>query len=154
MYVDPYGLFDLPMLPQPAVNFSAGLGDALLLGTGSYLRDLAGVNGGVNQCSDAYKFGGWTSFAFGVGRLGYAGLAKAGSMFASSGLEASAFREGLKDVFRMGAGKNWRPPDLTKYPTDTALREAAGRTNLGINAYGAGVAAAGAAGANGCGCSQ
>lgn len=48
---------------------------------------------------------------------------------------------------------------MSKYETDAALRAAAGRTHKGVNAYGAGVAAAGvAAGAdNGgdnqeCGC--
>ena len=37
------------------------------------------------------------------------------------------------------------------YPMDAALRAAAGRTNTGMNAYGAGVGAAGAGGAM-CGC--
>jgi hypothetical protein len=83
--------------------------------------------------------------------LAYAGIAKAGSVLAASGAEASAFRQGLKGLFRFGAAKNWRPPDLSKYPTDDALRAAAGRTNPGMNAYGAGVAAAGATGAT-CGC--
>jgi RHS repeat-associated protein len=156
MYVDPNGLFgmaDMPTLPQGVVDFGAGLGDALLLGTGGYLRDLAGVDGGVDPCSDAYKYGGWSSFALGAGRLAYAGIAKGGAMLAASGAEASAFRQGLKGAFRFGAAKNWRPPDLSKYPTDAALRAAAGRTNPGMNAYGAGVAAAGAAGAM-CGCPQ
>ncbi|NBQ68347.1 MAG: hypothetical protein EBU46_05740 [Nitrosomonadaceae bacterium] len=60
MYTDPLGLFsaaDLPSIPQPVVNFSVGLGDALLLGTGGYLRDWAVVDGGVNPCSDAYDYG-------------------------------------------------------------------------------------------------
>lgn len=147
--VDPYGLFgmvDMPTLPQGVVDFSAGLGDALLLGTGGYLRDLADV-GGVDPCSTAYNAGAWTSFGLGAGRLAYAGIAKAGSVLAASGAEASKFRQGLKGLFRFGAAKNWRPPDLSKYPTDDALRAAAGRTNLGMNAYGAGVAATGATGA-------
>jgi YD repeat-containing protein len=86
-----------------------------------------------------------------AGRLAYAGIAKVGSVLAASGAEASAFRQGMKGVFRLGAAKNWRPPDLSRYPTDEALRAAAGRTNPGMNAYGAGVAAAGAVGAM-CGC--
>jgi hypothetical protein len=77
-------------------------------------------------------------------------------MLASSGASASAFRTGLRNVARLGIGTSWRQPNLAKYGTDEALRAAAGRTNPVINAYGAGVAAAGAAGASGangdCGC--
>ncbi len=126
-YIDPYGLFELPVLPQGFVDFSAGLGDALLLGFGSDLRNLAGI-GGVNQCSDAYSAGSWTSFAFGASRLAYAGIAKGYSLTASSGAAASQFREQSRNLFRIGVGKNWRRPDLSKYPTDDALRAAAGRT--------------------------
>ena len=152
MYIDPYGLWRIgDPLPQNVVDFSAGLGDALLLGSGGYLRNLAGVNGGVNQCSSAYSAGGWTSFAFGGARLAYAGLAKGGSILASSGAAASAFRTNLKTLFRGGAGRNWRPPNLAG-KTDAQLRRSAGKTNLGVNAYGAGVAGAGAAGSSGCGC--
>ena len=141
---------DLPTAPQGVVDFGAGLGDALLLGAGSYLRDVAGVDGGVDMCSDAYKYGSRSSFLLGAGRLAYAGVAKAGSVLAASGAEASAFRHALKSKFRLGAAKDWRLPDLSKYPTDDALRAASGRTNLGMNAYGAGVAAAGAVGKSSC----
>lgn len=154
VYVDPMGLFgwaDMPTVPKGAVNFGAGLGDALLLGTGGYLRELTGVYGGVDPCSGAYEAGAWTSFGFGAGRLAYAGISKGGAYFATSGVQASAFRQRLKSAFRFGAAKNWRPPDLSKYPTDAALRDAAGRTNPGMNAYGTGVGGAGAAGAM-CGC--
>lgn len=153
-FVDPYGLFELPSLPQEAVDFSAGLGDALLLGFGDDLRDMAGIDGGIDLCSDAYGYGGWTSSAAGGTRLAYAGIAKGYSVFASSGAAASAFRSQLKNTFRLGAGKNWRLPDLTKYPTDDALRAAAGRTNPYVNAYGAGVAGAGAYGGSRCACSK
>jgi RHS repeat-associated protein len=149
-YADSLGLFTwagMPTVPQGAVDFGAGLGDSLLLGAGGHLRDFAGVNGGVDPHSAAYGAGAWSSFGLGGGRLAYAGIAKVGSLLAASGAEASAFRQGMKALFRFGAAKNWRPPDLTKYPTDAALRAAAGRTNLGINGYGAGVAGAGAAGA-------
>ena len=43
-----------------------------------------------------------------------------------------------------GFGNNWRPPNLNKYKSDNALREAAGRTNFPLNVYGAGVAMQGA----------
>jgi hypothetical protein len=140
-------------LSQGAVNALAGLGDALLFGTGSYLRDASGIDGGVNPCSNAYKYGSYAALAVGAGRLAYAGLAKAGSIFAASGAEASAFREGLKSFFRGGVGRNWRPPNLVG-KTDAELRASAGTTNLGINVYGAGVAAASGTAAAKCGCSK
>ncbi|MCL1142546.1 hypothetical protein [Shewanella gaetbuli] len=61
----------------------------------------------------------------------------------------------MKSMFSFGATKNFRKPNLSKYNSDAALRSAAGRTNKGVNAYGAGVAAAGATGGDGsqsCGC--
>jgi hypothetical protein len=153
---DPYGLWAPPSLPQGVVDFSAGLGDALLLSFGDELRDVTGVSGFVDECATAYGAGAITSFAFGGARVAYAALAKGGSMLASSGVAASAFRTNLRNVFRLGIGTSWRQPNLAKYGTDEALRAAAGRTNPVINAYGAGVAAAGAAGASGangdCGC--
>ena len=153
MYYDPLGLWAFgDPLPQRVVDFSAGFGDALLLGFGDDLRDLAGVDGGVDQCSGAYQAGSWGSFAFGGARIAYAGVVKGYSVVAPSGAAASAFRSRAKTFFRGGAGKNWRPVDVSKYPNDAALRAAAGRSNTGVNAYGAGVAAAGAAGGSGCGC--
>ncbi len=150
--VDPYGLLDLPSLPQGLVDFSAGLGDGLLLGTGPYIRDALDI-GSVNGCSCAYSAGSWVSMAGGVGRMAYAGIAKAGSALASSGAAASAFRSELKSCMSAGLTKDIRKPDLSKYGSDDALRAAAGRTNLGVNAYGAGVAGAGATGGGlGCGC--
>ena len=152
-HIDPLGLWRLgDPLPQGLVNFSAGLGDALLLGSGRYLRGRLGIDGGVEPCSDAYKYGSYTSFALGGARLAYAGLAKAGSILASSGARASAFRDGLKTAFRFGVGRNWRKPNLHG-KADAQLRSSAGRTNPGMNAYGAGIAAAGGYGAAGCGCS-
>jgi RHS repeat-associated protein len=135
----------MPQIPQAAVDASAGFGDALLFGFGQDLRDALDI-GGVNQCSRAYKLGALTSLAVGTGRLAYAGIAKLGAVFASSGLQASAFRATLKNTMRGGIGKTWRIPDLDKYPTDAALRSAAGRTNKYINAWGTGVTAGGAVG--------
>ncbi|WP_290498756.1 DUF1566 domain-containing protein [Alcanivorax sp.] len=147
---DPINLFDLdgnlPSLPQGLVDFSAGLGDGLLLGFGDELRELTDVSGGVDPCSSSYKVGGWTSFAAGGARLAYAGMVKGGSMLASSGAAASEFRNSVKAAFRLGLGKNWRKPNLSKYNSDAALRAASGRSNPAINTYGAGVAAAGADG--------
>jgi hypothetical protein len=143
---------DSPFSPG-AVDAAAGLGDSLLLGTGGFLRDVAGIDGGVDACSDAYKYGSYAALAVGVGRLAYAGLAKAGSILAASGAEASAFREEIKSFFRGGAGRNWRPPNLAG-KTDAELRISAGKTNPWINADGAGMAGAGGKGAAQCGCSK
>lgn len=155
-FYDPYGLWVPPSLPQGVVDFSAGLGDALLLSFGDELRELADVSGGVDECATAYSAGAITSFAFGGARVAYAGLAKGGSILASSGASASAFRAMLRNRFSLTLSRNWRQPNLAKYTTDDALRAAAGRTNPLANAYGAGIAAAGAAGAAGangeCGC--
>ncbi|WP_147455611.1 hypothetical protein [Solilutibacter pythonis] len=67
----------------------------------------------------------------------HTGLAKAVSKVAASGLEASALRSSLRRVF--GDGNSFRPPNLSKYPTDDALRQAASRTNVFGNAWGAGL---------------
>ena len=154
MYADPYGLFsigDLPLLPPGAVNFSAGLGDTLLLGFGDDFRALLGINAGIDPCDDYYRYGSWASFGAGGSRLAYAGIAKGYSLVASSGAAASAFRTQLKSGFRLGLGKNWRSPNLAS-KSDDELRISAGKTNFGVNAYGAGVAIVGAANGSGCGC--
>lgn len=151
VFYDPYGLWVPPSLPQGLVDFGAGLGDALLWGFGDDLRQLTNVSGGIDVCSGAYSAGAWTSFGFGGSRLAYAGLAKAGARLAPTSAAASAFREKLKRPFRLFLGKNWRPPNLAG-KTDEQLRRSAGKTNPFVNAYGAGVAGAGAAGALGCVC--
>jgi RHS repeat-associated protein len=154
-YGDPINLIDadgrLPSLPQGFVDFSAGLGDALLLGFGDDLRDALGIGGGVDPCSGAYKTGAAASFAVGASRLAYAAIAKGYSLAASSGAAASAFRQQLKAPFRLGIGKNWRPPNLAN-KTDAQLRSSAGRTNPGVNAAGLGATVGGASGIIGCGC--
>ncbi|GIX34230.1 MAG: hypothetical protein KatS3mg126_0009 [Lysobacteraceae bacterium] len=130
--------FEPPPLPQWFVDGAAGFGDALLLGAGGYLRDWAGVDGGIDTGSTAYTVGSWSTAALGGGRLAYAGLAKGYSMMAPSGAAASAFRETLKHRFRLGMGSGWRRVNTSRYANDAALRAAAGRTNIYMNAYGAG----------------
>jgi RHS repeat-associated protein len=91
IYTDPYGLFELPLLPQGVVDFSAGMGDTLLFGQGQRLRDALGVDGGVDQCSDAYDNGEWAGIA--------------GSL-------ATGFAGGLRAAGAKGAGKefsHWIP---------------------------------------------
>jgi hypothetical protein len=139
-------------IPSGIVNATAGVGDAASLNITSLIRDAAGINGEVDKCSPAYRAGGWATFALGAGRLAYAGLAKGFSLFAASGAEASAARSTLRQLF--GGGQSLRPPNLTQYPTDAALRAAAGRTNPLANAAGAAAAGSGAAKGSGCGCSN
>lgn len=127
-----------------SLDAAAGLGDALLLGSGPYWRNLAGINGGIDQGSGYYAAGSYASLVFGGARLAYAGAVKGYSIVAPSGAAASAFRQSAKNWFRAGAGKNWRPPNLSKYSSDAALRAGAGRSNPYINAYGTGVVGAGA----------
>jgi RHS repeat-associated protein len=81
-FEDPFGLFgwaDMPTLPQEVVDFSAGLGDELLLGQGRRLRDLIGVDGGVNPCATAYEAGKWTGFGGLIATGGIGGLSAAGT---------------------------------------------------------------------------
>jgi RHS repeat-associated protein len=139
-------------IPSVITNATAGVGDSASLNLTSLLRDALDINGEVDKCSPAYRAGGWATFVLGAGRLAYAGLAKGYSIFAASGAEASAGRSTLRQLF--GGGQSLRPPNLTQYPTDAALRAAAGRTNPLANAAGAAAAGSGAAKGSGCGCSN
>jgi hypothetical protein len=56
MYTDPYGLFELPSLPQGAVDFGAGLGDVLTFGITGAIRDQFDI-GSVDRCSGEYTAG-------------------------------------------------------------------------------------------------
>ena len=42
---------------QSTVDMVAGFGDGISFGLSGYIRDLHGISGGVNKCSDAYLFG-------------------------------------------------------------------------------------------------
>jgi len=137
---------------QGLIDYTTGFGDAASLNITSLIRDANGTNDLVDKCSTAYRAGGWTTAAFGAGRLAYAGLAKGFSIFAASGAEASAARSALRRYF--GGGQSLRPPNLSKYLTDDALRAGAGSTNPLANLYGAGIAATGAVKGSGCGCSN
>jgi hypothetical protein len=142
--VDPAGL--------SFVDFAAGLGDALLLGQGARARRAIGIDDVVDDCSNAYSYGGWTAFGIGGLRLAYGVAVRGYSWFAASGVAASAFRQNLKHMMRLGLGKGFRPVDLARYKSDDALRAAAGRTNKGVNAYGGGVAISGQRAGRRCPC--
>lgn len=64
-------------LPQGVVDFAAGLGDGIFFGFGDEMRAMAGIDGGVNETSGAYRAGGYTAVAgMGGARLTYAAAAK------------------------------------------------------------------------------
>lgn len=66
--------FEWPALPQSAVDFAAGWGDTVSMHTSSYIRSLYGIDGGVDEGGDAYRYGGYAGVANSVGSL--AGLFK------------------------------------------------------------------------------
>ncbi len=59
--IDPYGLFDItnpadwPSIPQPVLDGFTGFGDAFLIP--ELIRNALDIDGGVNQCSIAYRGG-------------------------------------------------------------------------------------------------
>jgi hypothetical protein len=103
-FVDPLGLeMWLPgdSLPQEVVDFSAGLGDALLFGLGPWGREQMGI-GGVNQCSDEYSHGEWAGISL--------GLVTGGGLF----------QRGYKTGWELSIGKNLRLAPFgnrTRHPT-------------------------------------
>lgn len=132
---------------------------------------------GLEECPPPYQDDSIESVCpecifLGVGRLAYAGLAKAIPSIAgaveSSPLGQAAFsvaaRNSLKDLFRGGLFAGMRQPtfdaQMAKYGGDAAkIIDAAARTNAGVNAAGAAGAALGAADAaagasSNCGCGQ
>jgi hypothetical protein len=156
-------LFDLPSIPQPALDLLTGVADAASLGLGPFVRGALGVDGGVNRCSTAYKVGEYGSLALGAGRLLYAGAAKALPLVITGGedalataLQVSAARNMLKQVARGGLFPNTRMPSaadvLQKYLDPQAIIEAATRTNAAVNAIGSNAAIGGAVNAATCGC--
>lgn len=74
--IDPLGLFDWPSIPDPVANSLVGLGDgayhAITLGFGNLqdVRNVAGIDGGVDLCSTAYKAGRIAGEIDGAGALG------------------------------------------------------------------------------------
>ena len=78
-HLDPLGLWAFgDPLPDWMVNASAGFGDTLSFGLTNAARNVAGINGVVNKCTDAYSAGKYSavalSLAFGAAHLGRAAL--------------------------------------------------------------------------------
>jgi uncharacterized protein RhaS with RHS repeats len=162
--IDPYGLFDIsnpadwPTIPQPATDFMTGIADDVSFGLGPVARNLLSIDGGVNPCSDAYKAGQYGAMGVGVGRIGYASLAKGISMIPSlTGREVSTIRNGIKRLFRGPfARSKYRIYSyeqlLAEKGSDVAVKAAAGRTSPGWNSIGIDAGAGGAANSQMCGC--
>lgn len=77
-YVDPYGLFELPVLPSEVVDISAGIGDALSLGLTDLIRDSMDINTVIDKCSDAYRKGKYAGYVLGGSGLALRGAAALG----------------------------------------------------------------------------
>jgi len=91
MYRDPYGLFELPLLPQEVVDASAGIGDALSLGLTDLIRDALDINTVVDKCSDAYKGGKYAGYALGGSGLALRGAAALGGTRLGSFLNSNRY---------------------------------------------------------------
>jgi RHS repeat-associated protein len=159
--IDPLGLYNLWDFGEDALGLAAGLGNAVSFGGTTWLAERFMSTGDVvtlqrtKRCSKAFKAGEWISLGLGAGRLVYAGMAKGASMaYAARGITignaaaASAFRNGLKRVFRLSPRSTFRvyPFDalVEKYGSAESIIEAAGRTDTSINIVGA-IAATGGA---------
>ncbi|KPK90727.1 MAG: hypothetical protein AMJ94_08615 [Deltaproteobacteria bacterium SM23_61] len=158
--IDPLGLYDLWDFGEDTLSFAAGLGNAVTFGGSTWIAEQFMSSGDATilrrtkRCSKAFKGGEWASLALGGGRLAYAGIAKGASMiYAARGATmanaaaVSAFRNGLKQVFRLGLWRDARIYTLErmveKYGTAEEILAAAGRTDLEINAIGAWAASGG-----------
>jgi hypothetical protein len=159
-------------LGEDTLSFAAGLGNAVTFGGSTWIveqfmsNEDAAVLRRTKRCSKAFKTGEWASLALGGGRLAYAGIAKGASMvYAARGATmanaaaASAFRNGLKQAFRLGLWSEARvytfEQMVEKYGTAEAILAAAGRTDPVVNSVGAWAAAGGAttlATTDDCGC--
>lgn len=62
---------------QGAMDFSAGISNALTLGGAGLIFDAAGASKQINQCSNAYAAGKYSGYALGIAEAG-AGLARGG----------------------------------------------------------------------------
>lgn len=108
MYRDPYGLFELPLVPQEVVDASAGIGDALSLGLTDLIRDALDINTVVDKCSDAYRRGKYAGYGLGASGLALRGAAAfGGTRLGNSLLNSNRY-------LRIGPG---RMPAKGPFPT-------------------------------------
>ena len=141
-FVDPSGLYSLNALLHDFSNYSAGFGDAITFGLTKEFRKTYGYNHVVNSHSPIYQTGSYTTLLLGGARLAYAGAAKGISILPGvTGRQASSMRNILKRIFRLNPFSNYRvyPYEklLQKYGSESAIKNAAGRTSGSINRLGA-----------------
>lgn len=148
---------------QDAAEFATAFADAASLGTGPIARDLLRLNGYVDECSAAYKWGNYASIGLGLARIGYMGAAKAlpyvirsGATHMERALAISSARNMLKRGFWLNFVSFMEKTTaqvIGKYVTPDAIINAATRTNPGVNACGMNnVIGGGVNAATSCGC--
>jgi len=148
---DPMGLWAWgDPVPQSVMDVFVGFGDSVSLGLTSVARGALNIDGGVNECSTAYAVGAWGGILYGGWRLAYAGAAKVGARMAASDAAASAYRSNLRRAF--GNPGKYRKPSFGRYHTGQEIRDAAGRTNPAVNAWGIGATTIGVDELNRCRC--
>ncbi|MGA3008543.1 MAG: hypothetical protein ABSE59_11700 [Opitutaceae bacterium] len=175
--IDPLGLFSWWDFGGGVLNFTAGLGNAVSFGGSNWLAKqidgtLMGADAAADiqysqDCSGAFKAGEWASLGLGLGRLGYAGLAKGTSMFfaaaegapVANAMAAVSVRNGLKIAFRAGLWRSTRIYSFeqmaAKYGAAEKIIAAAGRTSPYYNGLGSLAASGGLKGLNsGYGCQK
>jgi hypothetical protein len=112
--------FEPPSLPQGTVDFSAGMGDSVSLDATSYIRSSYGIDGGVNEFSDAYRYGTYAGAAVSL-------LAGAGSFGGAYtfGKTVTVTRWGGEGMWYMVGGKStsrwWLSGTRFRYPYSSAV---------------------------------
>jgi RHS repeat-associated protein len=110
--IDRLGLWDWPSLPQGVVNGVTGFGDgayrAVTLGFGNLqdVRDLFGIDGGVDSCSSTYRYSSFAGNVVGAGALGGAvgaRLLRAASKGGRAIYEADGFVQAEGSPFKFDA---------------------------------------------------
>jgi RHS repeat-associated protein len=155
-FIDPTGLlegvpewlenFDNSGGLQALGDFFAGAASAASFGISDHIIDATGLGKYGSMCSTGRRIGEYSVYAIALGRLAYAGLAKAGAtaLRGTGNLQqAVAWRNGLKLAFRFPASLSrfgqtrmyTASQMLAKYGTAEAGIAAAGRTDLLSNVY-------------------
>ncbi len=122
------------------INFSAGFGDALLLGFGDDLREALDIDGGVDKCSDSYINSGYFGIAASaltgaVARVSYVVAARAIPSATTSAKHAVHLRNSLKFSHRrpfnwlLGKWHTSSYQSLSATKTESQIISGAGRTN-------------------------
>lgn len=102
-YADPMGLWRWgDPLDQGWVDFAAGFGDSMWFNIPSMIRDAAGIDGGVDKCSKAYRNGQYLDIAFEVATMGISSGLKSLAKNASRSAVRKATRPFIDEFRRAG----------------------------------------------------